>query len=151
MKYFHIFYMNSAACLHFDLFFIIHIELEMERGIEDFEKQCYEKINITLRNNEAQEDQDDSIICDVCRSVSCCFFVKSKFCLLNFSLYSCTPVGINIKGFVSPDFGMFLLLDYCIENERGSVGMPLCRVLINISSKSSKIVYFSQNCYFHVM
>ena len=44
-------------------------ELEMEKGIEDFEKQCYEKINITLRNNEAQEDQDDSIICDVCRSV----------------------------------------------------------------------------------
>ena len=62
-----------------------------------------------------------------------------------------TPVGINIKGFVSSDFGMFLLLDYCIENERGSVGMPLCRVLINISFKSSKIVYFSQNCYFHVM
>ena len=45
-------------------------ELEMERGIEDFEKQCSEKINITLRNNEAQEDQDDSVICDVCRSVS---------------------------------------------------------------------------------
>ena len=45
-------------------------ELEMEKGIEDFEKQCYEKINITLRNNEAQEDQDDSIICDVCRSVT---------------------------------------------------------------------------------
>ena len=62
-----------------------------------------------------------------------------------------TPVGINIKGFVSSDFGMFLLLDCCIENERGSVGTPLCRVLINILSKSSKIVYFSQNCYFHVM
>ena len=45
-------------------------ELEMERGIEDFEKQCWEKINITLRNNEVQEDQDDSVICDVCRSVS---------------------------------------------------------------------------------
>ena len=62
-----------------------------------------------------------------------------------------TPVGINEKGFVNSDFGMFLLLDYCIENEMGSVGTPLCRVLINISSKSSKIVYFSQNCYFHVM
>ena len=47
-----------------------------------------------------------------------------------------TPVGINEKGFVNSDFGMFLLLDYCIENERGSVGTPLCRVLINISSKS---------------
>ena len=62
-----------------------------------------------------------------------------------------TPVGINEKGFVNSNFGMFLLLDYCIENERGSVGMQLCRVLINISFKSSKIVYFSQNCYFHVM
>ena len=62
-----------------------------------------------------------------------------------------TPVGINEKGFVNSNFGMFLLLDYCIENERGSIGMPLCRVLINISSKSSKIVYFSQNCHFHVM
>ena len=34
---------------------------------------------------------------------------------------------------------MYLLLDYCIENERGSVGTQLCLVLINISSKSSKI------------
>ena len=67
-------------------------------------------------------------------------------------VYNCvTPVGINEKGFVNSDFGMFLLLDYCIENERGSVGTPLCQVLINISSKSSQIVYFSQNCYFHVM
>ena len=40
----------------------------MERGIEDFEKQCWEKIDITLRNNEVQED--DSVICDVCRYVS---------------------------------------------------------------------------------
>ena len=43
-------------------------ELEMERGIEDFEKQSWEKINIALRNN---EDQDDSVICDVCRSSYC--------------------------------------------------------------------------------
>ena len=53
----------------------------MERGIEDFEKQCYEKINITLRNNEAQEDQDDSIICDVCRSVSFVFVYFFVSCL----------------------------------------------------------------------
>ena len=33
----------------------------------------------------------------------------------------CTPVGINEKGFVNSNFGMFLLLDYCIENERGKV------------------------------
>ena len=70
---------------------------------------------------------------------------------LKFVSSTCTPVGINRKGFVTSNFGMFLLLDYCIENERGSIGMPLCRVLINISSKSSKIVYFSQNCHFHVM
>ena len=56
------------------VYLLFHKELEMERGIEDFEKQCYEKINITLRNNEAQEDQDDSIICDVCRSVSFFYF-----------------------------------------------------------------------------
>ena len=40
----------------------------MEQGIEDFEKQCWEKLNITLRNNEVQED--NNVICDVCRSVS---------------------------------------------------------------------------------
>ena len=40
----------------------------MERGIADFEKQYCEKTNITLRNNEVQED--NSVICDVCRSVS---------------------------------------------------------------------------------
>ena len=55
--------------------------------------------------------------------------------------YIDTPVGINEKGFVNSNFGMFLLLDYCIENERGSVGMQLCRVLIKISFKSSKIVF----------
>ena len=32
---------------------------------------------------------------------------------------STTPVGINEKGFVNSNFGMFLLLDYCIENEGG--------------------------------
>ena len=86
------------------------------------------------------------------------FWKKSPALYLNrifrndiFQTYWSTPVGINEKGFVNSNFGMFLLLDYCIENERGSVGMQLCRVLINISFKSSKIVYFSQNCYFHVM
>ena len=59
----------------------------MERGIEDFEKQCYEKINVTLRNNEAQEDQDDSIICDVCRSVSFCLLFVSAICLLSCQLF----------------------------------------------------------------
>ena len=80
------------------------------------------------------------------------FFHKWKFFLSKFQCHKdtwfklrSTPVGINEKGFVNSDFGIFLLLDYCIENERGSVGMPLCRVLINISSKSSKIVYLINN------
>ena len=37
-------------------------------------------------------------------------------------MFSITPVRIKEKGFVNSDFAMFLLLDYCIENERGSVG-----------------------------
>ena len=46
-------------------------ETEMERSIEELERQCWEKINSTLRNSDDLETaQDDSIICDVCRSVS---------------------------------------------------------------------------------
>ncbi len=45
-------------------------ELEMERTLEELEKQSWDKINVALKNNEAQEEQDDSVICDVCRSVS---------------------------------------------------------------------------------
>ena len=46
-------------------------ESEMERAMEELEKQCREKINSTLRNTDDMEiAQDDSIICDVCRSVS---------------------------------------------------------------------------------
>ena len=46
-------------------------ESEMERAMEELEKQCREKINSTLRNTDDTEiAQDDSIICDVCRSVS---------------------------------------------------------------------------------
>ena len=58
-----------------------------------------------------------------------------------------TPVGINRKVFVDSNSWMFLLVDYCIEILRGSVGTPWWRVLINILSKSSKIVYFIQICY----
>ena len=54
-----------------------------------------------------------------------------------------TPVGINEKGFVSSNYWMFLLVNYCIEMR----GMPWWMVLFNILSKSSKIVHFSQICY----
>jgi len=44
-------------------------ETEMERSVEELERQCWEKINSTLRNSDDMETaQDDSIICDVCRS-----------------------------------------------------------------------------------
>ena len=46
-------------------------ETEVERTIEELEKQCWDKINTTLRNSDDFDiAQDDSIICDVCRSVS---------------------------------------------------------------------------------
>ena len=45
-------------------------ELELEQAIQQMERQCWEKINSTLKSNEQQDEQDDSIICDVCRSVS---------------------------------------------------------------------------------
>ena len=37
--------------------------------MEELEKQSWEKINLSLKHNE-EEEQDDSVICDVCRSVS---------------------------------------------------------------------------------
>ena len=46
-------------------------ESEMERVVEELERQTRDKINCTLRNTDDMEiAQDDSIICDVCRSVS---------------------------------------------------------------------------------
>ena len=46
-------------------------ESEVEHSMEELEKQCREKINTTLRNSDDLDiAQDDSIICDVCRSVS---------------------------------------------------------------------------------
>ena len=46
-------------------------ENEMERTVEELERQCWDKINSTLRSTDDLETtQDDSIICDVCRSVS---------------------------------------------------------------------------------
>lgn len=45
-------------------------ELEMERSVEEMERQCWDKINSTLKTDEEQDEQDDSIICDVCRAVS---------------------------------------------------------------------------------
>ena len=45
-------------------------ELEMERALEEFERQCWTKVHSTLKSNEneAEEDEDDGVICDVCRS-----------------------------------------------------------------------------------
>ena len=37
--------------------------------MEELEKQSWEKVNINLKHN-IEEEQDDSVICDVCRSVS---------------------------------------------------------------------------------
>lgn len=45
-------------------------ELEMERAIEELEKQCHDKIHSLLKSNEEADDADDGVICDVCRSVS---------------------------------------------------------------------------------
>ena len=42
-------------------------DLEMERTMAELEKQSWEKINLSLKQNE-EEEQDDSVICDVCRS-----------------------------------------------------------------------------------
>ena len=53
-----------------------------------------------------------------------------------------TPVGINEKGFVNSNFGMFLLLDYCIENERG-----VCRYAV-VSGIDQHFVQIFRNCLF---
>lgn len=48
--------------------------------MEELEKQSWDRINTALKVNEAQEEQDDSVICDVCRSVSNdCSFISPKF------------------------------------------------------------------------
>lgn len=44
-------------------------ELEMEKSIEEFEKQSWVKINQSMKQTE-EEDQEDSVVCNVCRSVS---------------------------------------------------------------------------------
>ncbi|CAB4062319.1 E3 ubiquitin-protein ligase Jade-2,Protein Jade-3,Bromodomain-containing protein 1,Bromodomain and PHD finger-containing protein 3,Protein AF-10,Protein Jade-1,PHD finger protein rhinoceros,Histone-lysine N-methyltransferase ATX1,Histone-lysine N-methyltransferase ATX2,Protein AF-17,Peregrin [Lepeophtheirus salmonis] len=43
-------------------------ELEFESCMEHFERQCSDKIHSALKNNEHQEEQEDTILCDVCRS-----------------------------------------------------------------------------------
>lgn len=44
-------------------------ELEMERSMEELEKQASGKISSILKTNDESDDLDDSVICDVCRSV----------------------------------------------------------------------------------
>jgi hypothetical protein len=59
-------------------------ENEMERVMEEFERQCRDKINVSLRSSEDTEiQQDESIICDVCRSVSKEFFSKENIFIGN--------------------------------------------------------------------
>ena len=43
-------------------------ELEMEKSMEEFEKQSWVKINQSMKQTE-EEDQEDSVVCNVCRSV----------------------------------------------------------------------------------
>ena len=45
-------------------------EVEMERVVEELEKQCWDKIHSTMKSNEEADEADDSVVCDVCRSVS---------------------------------------------------------------------------------
>ena len=55
----------------------------MERVVEELERQCREKINSSLRSSEDTEiQQDDSIICDVCRSVSNASYEYHLICVL---------------------------------------------------------------------
>ena len=48
-------------------------DLEMENTMEEFERLSWVKINQSLKQNE-EEDQEDSVVCNVCRSVSVQFF-----------------------------------------------------------------------------
>ena len=45
-------------------------ELEMERSMEELERQAATKMSTILKTNEENDDVDDGVICDVCRSVS---------------------------------------------------------------------------------
>ena len=80
-------------------------------------------------------------------AISCQLFFnlifEQFFYIKRHELYSCLPSGINEKGFVDSNSLSKLLH----RNERGSVGMQLWWILINILSKSSKVVHFSQICY----
>ena len=44
-------------------------ELEMERSMEELERQAATKMSSILKTNEENDDIDDGVICDVCRSV----------------------------------------------------------------------------------
>ena len=60
----------------------------MERTIEEMERQCWEKIHTTLKDTEEQEEQDDSVICDVCRSVRTHHYFDAFCGILKFNFQS---------------------------------------------------------------
>ena len=41
----------------------------MERSMEELERQAATKMSSILKTNEENDDLDDGVICDVCRSV----------------------------------------------------------------------------------
>ncbi len=51
----------------------------MERAMEELERQCWKKIHSTLKSHE-DEDGDDGVICDVCRSPDSEEFNVMVFC-----------------------------------------------------------------------
>jgi hypothetical protein len=54
-------------------------ELEMERSMEELERQAASKMSSILKTNDDSDQLDDSVICDVCRSVRTINIISRKF------------------------------------------------------------------------
>ena len=94
-------------------------ETEMERSVEELERQCWEKINSTLRNSDDMETaQDDSIICDVCRSVSKDAMVCEHDKTFLKSWYFPSRLILSDVNHVPTEFGMFPLLISAVKLNR---------------------------------
>ena len=59
-------------------------ELEMEKSMEELERQSWVKINQSVKQTE-EEDQEDSVVCNVCRSVSQKYVSSMKIVALMFN------------------------------------------------------------------